>query len=54
MEYAATLPLRQHVTEPTSGAAVDVYEPSYPPGPISALSVRDLVIEPARVTHQCY
>ena len=50
MEYAATLPLRQHVTDPTSWAAVDVYEPSYPTGPISALSVRVMAIELARVT----
>ena len=54
MEYAAILPSKQHVTDPTSRAVVDVYEQFYPTGPISALSVTDLSIKPARVTHHCH
>ena len=50
MEFAAALPLKQHVTGPTSGAAVDIYEPFNPSGPISALLVTDPVIEQTRVT----
>ena len=54
MEYAATLPSKQHVTDPTYGVAVDDYEPFDATGPISALSVTDLAIKPAMITHQCY
>ena len=54
VDYAATLLLKQYVTDPTFVAAVDVYEPFYLTGPISALLVTYLAIKPARVTHQCY